>query len=482
MDIPGLTEALNDPVFRERAEQEAERLLETLKKEVKAEVRDIGVLRKSMRVTVPAAVISEHFKHNYDELAQDAVVPGFRKGRAPRPLVEKRFGSEMRESLKTTIVGQSFYAAAENEKLETLGDPLFQVESGDGVKLVEFGEAMAHLKLPDSGDFSYVCEMEIKPSFELPELKGIEIKTPVIEITDADVDEQILRHRKIRGRYEPLSDGAADRDDLIIADVKLSSDGVEIKTERDVQLGVRASRLDGVPLLDLEEKLRGAKVGEVRTAEGTLPDDYERADLRGKPAHFEFTIREVKRLVPLTMQEYAAAMGAESEQMLRQDVRSEMEHEKDELIERAKKQQVFDYLLKNTQLDVPPDLSARQTDRAVMRRVIELQQRGVPWSDIEARIDDLRTSAKAQVASDLKLEFILSKIAKQFEIGVTDEEVNTEIARIARRYGRRFDRVRDDLQKQGLLAQLAEQIRQDKCVDALLAEAKFVEVKREDAK
>ncbi len=482
MDIPGLTEALNDPVFRERAEQEAERLLETLKKEVKAEVRDIGVLRKSMRVTVPATVISDHFKHNYDELAQDAVVPGFRKGRAPRPLVEKRFGSEMRESLKTTIVGQSFYAAAENEKLETLGDPLFQVESGDGVKLVEFGEAMEHLKLPDSGDFSYTCEMEIKPSFELPELKGIEIKTPVIEITDVDVDEQILRHRKIRGRYEPLTEGAAERDDLIMADVRLSCDGVEVKTERDVQLGVRASRLDGVPLMDLEEKLRGAKAGEVRTAEGTLPDDYERADLRGKPASFEFTIREVKRLVPVSMEEYCAALGAESEQMLREDVRHELEHQKEELIERAKKQQVFDYLLTNTQLDVPPDLSARQTDRAVMRQVIELQKRGVPWSDIEARIDDLRTSAKTQVASDLKLEFILAKIAQKFELGVTDEEVNTEIAGIARRYGRRFDRVRDDLQKQGLLAQLAEQIRQDKCVDTLLAEAKFVEVKREEAK
>ena len=161
--------------------------------------------------------------------------------------------------------------------------------------------------------------------------------------------------------------------------------------------------------------------------------------------------------------------------------REDMEAELDEMIHRAGREQVYDYLLENTKLDVPSGLSARQTDRAVVRRVIELQQQGLPESEIDARIDELRTSTQEDVGRDLKLGFILDKVAKQLDVDVADEEVNTEIARIARRYNRRFDRVRDDLQAQGLLTQLAEQIRHDKCLQQILAKAEMVEVTEEPA-
>lgn len=477
MDIPGATEAMNDPHLREKAEKQAERLLEELKKNVQAETKDVGVLRKELRITVPAQVINDHVAHNYDELMQDAVVPGFRKGRAPRQLVEKRFGAEVRESLKTSILGQSFFAVAEKEKLEVLGDPLFQIKVGDGVKLMDLGEAMEHIHLPENGDFSYTCEIEIKPAFELPELKGIEIKSPEIEITAEQVNEYIDRQCKIRGRYEPRTEGATEKDDLLIADVTLLSGDQVVKREDNVQLGIRPTRLDGIPLMTLDQVLDGAKPGDKRNVDCTIPDDYERTDLRGKPGRFEFQIHEVKRQVPIAPESLAEQLGLADVKTLREEVRAELESEKDRLIERAKKEQILQYLLEKIPLELPTDLSARQTDRAVMRRVIDLQQNGLPWSDIEARIDELRTSAKEDVARDLKLEFILEKVAKQLEVGVTDEEVNTEIARIARRYNRRFDRIRDDLERRGLMPQLAEQIRQDKCVHLLLQDAKIVAVK-----
>ena len=142
-------------------------------------------------------------------------------------------------------------------------------------------------------------------------------------------------------------------------------------------------------------------------------------------------------------------------------------------MERARKAQVEEYLLQNVPLELPQDFSARQTERAVVRRIIELQQRGVPMSDVEARIDELRTSAKEDVARDLKLSFILEKVAESLDIHVTDEEVNTEIARMAQLYNRRFDRVRDDLQSRGLLDQLVEQIRQNKVIERLLEQAEM---------
>jgi trigger factor len=471
MDIPGAT-GVPDREALQKAEEESERLLDELKKEVRAEVRDIGVLRKELSITVPAKIIADHMEHNYAELVHDAFVPGFRKGRAPRRLIEKRYGAEVRQSLTSSMVAQSFFAAVDKESLDVLGDPLLSITTDAGTKLMDVDEALQHLKLPETGDFSYVCEIELKPKFELPELKGIPVKTPPVEVTDAMVAEQILQRRTMRGRLEPVTDGPAERDDLVIADVVLTVDGQEVKHEENVTVGVRPTRLEGIALHTLDQVLAGVTPGATRTAECNIPDDFERPDLRGKAGQFEFKVHELKRLVPEPLPEFLQAWGFDQEGEARRHFRQELEAERDQRVEQAKKTQVEQYLLQHTTLDLPLDFSTRQTERAVMRRVIELQQRGVPPTDIEARIDALRTSAKEQVANDLKLGFIFEKVAEQIEVEVTDEEVNTEIARMARLYNRRFDRIRDELQARGLLAQLVEQIRQNKCVDWLLTQAK----------
>lgn len=482
MSEAGLSDALRDPELTAAANDRAQELLEELKSEVQVETKDIGTLRKELIIKVPGEVIAKHVDHNYDELANDAVVPGFRKGRAPRRLIEKRFGHDVRQSLKTTIIGQSFYAAADKAEIEPLGDPLFHVTGKEGhPNLVDFEEALTRLELPAEGDFTYSCELEIKPTFELPELKGIEVKTPQFEINDEQVDEQLERQRKIRGHYEPVTAGAAEPDDLIVADVTLKVGEETVKTEENVQLGVRPTRLDGIALTELGDQLKGVKPGDTRTVTAKVPDDYERPDLRRQDAEFEFQVHELKRQVPAPLEELIQQSGAEDEAQLRQFIREDLEAEKEQYTRRAQHAQLTDYLLEKTPMDLPEDLSARQTDRAVLRRVIELRQQGVPESDVEAKIDELRTSAAEDVARDLKLGFILEKVAEELGVTVTDEEINTQIAMIARRYDRRFDRVRDELQSQGLLSQLGEQIKHDKCLQQLLADAQVVEVTPETA-
>jgi len=477
MDIPGVARDRDEHELLDRADEEAEKLLAELKEKVQVEVEDAATLRKKLAITVPAEVVADHLEHNFKELRSDAIVPGFRKGRAPLRLIQKRFAADVRESLKTSILGQSYFAAVESQEFNVLGDPLFNIATDEGEKLMEIDEALEHIKLPESGDFTYRCEIEIKPTFELPELKGIPIKTPKITITEKDIKDQLMRQRKIRGRYEPLAKGKAKHDDQIIAKVKLAVDGKVVKEEANVELGVRATRIDGILLEDLDKAFSGAQPDDERSVECEIPDDYERTDLRGKRGRFEFKIHEVKRLKPVPVKTLVEQSGAQSESELRQFIRDDMEAERDRLVERAKKEQVLDYLLEKIPLELPDQLSARQTDRAVLRKVIDLQQRGVPPSDIDAHIDELRTSAKEEVARSLKLDFILEKVAEQLEVTVTDEEVNTEIARIARLYNQRFDRVRDNLHSRGLLTQLAEQIRQDKCVATLLADARIEEVK-----
>ena len=480
MSVPGLASAVETPEMLERAERETERLKQSLKEKVQAKINDVGTLRKEMTVTVPAEVIQDHFNHNYNEIRTDVMLPGFRKGRAPKNLLRRRFGKDVSQSLKTSIIGQSFATAAENNNLTVLGDPLFRIQKDNEVKLVEFAEAFAAIELPENADFVYSCEFEIKPAFEIPELKGIEVKSPIVTIDDDTIAQHIERQCKIRGKYEPVADGeGAQEEDMLLADVSLKSDGKDVKSEANVQLGIRPTRLDGIALMELGKLLDGMKLGEQRSCECTFPDDYERIDLRGKKGNFEFKVNEIKRLIPATIEAYRESIGATDEAEMRKLVMEELEAERDRLVLQAKKQQVLDYLVASTKMDMPERLSARHTDRAVMRRVIELQQNGVPSGEIEANIDELRTSAAEAVKRGLCLEFIMEKVAEKLEVKVTIEEVNTEIARIARLYNQRFDRVRDELHSRGLLPQLAEQIRQDKCCMIMLRDAKIVEVAAE---
>jgi trigger factor len=259
---------------------------------------------------------------------------------------------------------------------------------------------------------------------------------------------------------------------MVIADVTLRAGERVVRQLENVTLAARPQRVEGVALESLGDVLAGARAGERRTLEVTLPDDFDPQDLRGARATFEFTIQDIKRLkLPPLNLETLKAQGFDDEQEFRRYVRSAMESRLDEEIRRGLHAQLCKYLLEKTPLDLPEGLSARQVDRAIIRRVLDLRRRGVPQAEIDKHADELRTGARDQALTELKLYFILEKIADQFQVEVAEEDVNARISAIARHYGRRFDRVRDELAQQGGLESLYLQIRDDKCLDELLARA-----------
>jgi len=464
---------------------------EALKKVVKVEVADAGVLRKTITVTVPRESLDLELDKDYKELISEAVVPGFRRGRAPRRLVEKRFGSEVGEQVQTRIVPNAFMAAIEKEDLKVLGDPMVWVkvkdkkakgEEGAAEKeqLLDMASALQHMKLPEQGDLTFKCEVEMKPKFELPSLDGVPVEKPDIKISDEDIDARIDRVRAMRGNWVPVTDGEVEEDDLVICNLKMTVDGKVVKTEENARLAARPQRLEGAVLENLGEVLEGAKIGDARQIEGELPDDHEVADLRGKKATFDLTINEIKRLeMPPLEEQYYKSQGFDTLEEYRAWLREMMQGELDSEIKRSMREQVRQYLLEKTQLDLPEGMSARQTERVVLRRMIELQRRGVPQAEVEKYGDKLRTGAREQAVAELKLYFILEEIAEKLEIEVTEEEINGQIAAMARAYNRRFDRVRDDLARNNGIESLYLEIRDEKCIDKILETAEITEAKVE---
>ena len=469
---------------------EQQKLMAELKEAITVQREQVGSLRLKLTVNVPRDTVDKQLGKQISELKRDAAIHGFRKGHAPLRLVEKRFGSDVGEQLKGQLIGSGYLAAVEKEALKPLGDPLIWVKLKEQrfgenqkprsvavEKLLPLDQAIDHLPMPKEGPFSFSCELEIKPEFELPKLDKIPIERATITIDEEDVEVELSRMRMRRGTFQPIEEGEVERDDLLYVAMKLSVDGELLETEDNFDIAARDIRVKGIPLVGLGDALEGHEVGDDVTFEATVPDDHDNLGLRAKTAKFEFTIREIKRLeLPPIDDEFLSSMGIESEKDLRNTLRSLLESELERTVKRKMYDHVGQYLLDHTNLDIPEGLSQRQTERSVARRMMELLQSGVPATEIERVRDEMRAKAHDQAIRDLKLFFILEKIAEEREIDVNEEQLNAAISQIARRSGKRFDRVRDELSKRDGLTTLYLQLRDEKVLDGLVADGEVTEV------
>ncbi len=466
-----------------------EKLMAELKEAVTVQREDLGGLRMKLTVTVPRDTIEGRMSKEFAELKREAAIPGFRKGHAPLKLVEKRFASDVGEQLKSQMLSSGYLAAVEKEEIKPLGDPMIwckvkedrvgedgKPRQAEVEKLVSLDQALEHLTLPKDGPLTFACELEVKPVFELPSLSKIPVKRPKVSIRDADVDEAVAHLRTRDATFEPVEKGPVQFNDMIYADLKLMIGDEQIMHEQNTDLAARPMRIRGIPLPELGNALKGAKIGDTVKHEATVPDDHDSSDYRGKTARFEITIHEIKRMVvPPVDAEFLESAGFESESELRDAVRSELESRLERTIKGRMLEQIGDYLIEKTQLEIPTGLSQRQADRSVARRMIELYQRGVPETEIAKEADAMRSAAREQTARDLKLYFIVEKIGDDREVGVNEEEFNAAVAEMARRSGKRFDRVRDELSKGDGLSMLYVQIRENKVLEQLLSDAEISE-------
>ncbi len=473
-----------------------EKKMAALKEAISVEREDLGGLRMKLTVTVPRETIDERMGDQFAELKRDAQVPGFRKGHAPMKLIEKRFGSDVGDELKGKLLGSGYMAAIEKEDLKPLGDPQIWINTteeriGDDEvakqvdvdKLVGFETALEHVQLPKDGAFTFACELELKPEFELPKLEKIPLEKPAVSISEDDVEAELKKMRMMRGAFEPVEKGKIVADDMLYAAMKMTVDGDTIAQDDNFDMAARDINVKGVRLEGFGDAVVGKKINDEFVFEATVPDDHEDADLRGKTAKFDLKILEIKRLkLPDIDEAFLSSVGMESEKELREAMKSGLEAEVDRVVARKMHDQIGDYLIDNTKIEIPAGLSQRQTERSVSRRMMEMLQSGMPASEVTKAVDEMRASAAEQVVRDLKLFFVLEKIADDREVDVNEEEMNGAIAQIAARAGKRFDRVRDELSQGDGLNTLYMRIRDEKVLTKLVEDAEVTEATPEKKK
>jgi trigger factor len=427
-------------------------------------VEDAGAARKKIKLEIPAERIKGKLEEAFGELQHDAAIPGFRRGRAPKRLIEKRFGSDIRGTVKQQVVAEAYEKAISESKLDAIGEPevdLAKVELKDGEKL------------------EVIVEVEVSPEFELPSIEKIAVKRPKLEATDERLNLAVENLRKYFGSWHDSS--AVGENDTVTADVKVSlEDGTIVAEQPSVNLAMKteeAANIAGIKFENLYEKVQGKKNAETATLEGTLPDDHPDEKHRGQKVKIELAIKAIKHQdLPEVDAKFAEMLGFDTVDALKADLKERLVVQLEQETKGAIAQQVYRYLLSNTNLELPSKLSQRQMGTVLRRRATELMQRGVPESEIVQQIDALRISSAQQAAVDLRLFFIMSKLAEQFGIEVKDGEVNARIAAIAMQYGRRPEKLKSQMSSSGQLEQLYLQIRDGKVVDKLVEMGEVTEV------
>jgi trigger factor len=431
-------------------------------------IEGAGPCRKKIIIEIPEQKIKKATNEQYETLRKEALVPGFRKGRAPRRLLERRFGKETTEQVKLKLLADASEAAVKDSELKTIGEPDIDFEK---------------IELPAEGPLKFDFEVEVRPEFELPGLEGIPVTRTALEVTDEQIDRQIEQERRWSGIWTPRPDDVpAELDDQIIAEVVLKVEAVEEEQKLDnVEIYVRQNGFVGViPVEGLDKLLVGAKAGDTRQTSVEVPKTFFREEYRGKKVDIQIAVKDIKWLKPAELDENLLKRhGVENEDELRDKIQDILQSQLETQGRTKMREQIDKYLLDNTDFDLPLDVVAQQASSVLQRQYTNLLLRGLSREQIAEQIEQLQAGSEQQAKQQLKTFFIMDKVADKLGISVSDEEINGHIAQLAMQRGQRPERMREEMARNGSLAQFSLEVRQDKCIAKLLETATITETKAE---
>lgn len=370
-------------------------------------------LGRRMTVAVPVESIDQEVKTRLKSLAGRVRVDGFRPGKAPLNVIEKRFGRQVRDEVNQELVQKTFNQAVVEQQLRPVGQPRIELSR------VEPGQPL-----------EFTATFEVYPSVELTIPEGFTIERPAVTVTDADIDTVVDRIRKQNVEWKTVSRAARDGDRVAI-DFVGRIDGEPFEGGRAenyrVVLGSK-SLVDG-----FESQLAGSAAGSTVTVNVTFPATYPVATLAGKPAQFEVKINEVEEpALPELDESFFAAYGVKDGGVaaFREQVRANIAREVDQAVKTKVKLQVIEVLLQQVKLDLPAVLVESEVMMRMNRTRMQLRQSGVDDKTLKLDRDRFEPSAKRAVAVGL----IVSEILRRNNIRVKPEELRSKVEELAAAY------------------------------------------------
>jgi trigger factor len=415
----------------------------------------------TLQIELPPEEVSKEWDAIANSFARFAKIQGYRPGKAPRAVIEKRFRKEIQDELTKKLVSKSYHEAIEQEQL--------RVASLANIEDVQLGEDKS---------MRFRATVVTAPEFELPEYKNIPVQLPETTVSDSEIDAALERLRDQSADFVDVPERGLEIGDFAVIDFEGASDGKPIS-----EIAPQASKnLHGGKKFWLRlasdnflpkfcEQMVGQKPGETRTVTVDFVTDFPVKELAGKQANYTVTVREIKQKVWPALDDVFAAKLIPGKTLadLRETIERDIAHEKVHERERAKEGQVVKYLHERIQFELPPALLKSETRRILADLVQRNRERGVPDEMLKDKEKELIESAAGLAAHRLKTNFILHRIAERESIKVLREEINARLREEAARYNVPVEKMRKELQEHDGLETFMEQMVLGKTLDFLKA-------------
>jgi trigger factor len=426
---------------------------------MKVEVENQPPGMATLRIELPPEDVRKEWDAIANNYSRYARIPGYRAGKAPRQVIEKKFRKEIQDELTKALVSKSYHEAIAEKQLRVVS----LTDLGD----VEFGEDRS---------MRFRATVVTAPEFELPEYKNIPVQLPGTEVNETEVDTAIERLRDQVADFIDVADRELAMGDFAVIDYLGAIDGVpisEIVPEASKNLhGGKKFWLHLAPenfLPKFCEQIVGMKPGDTRSVQIVFPADFPVTELGEKKADYAVTLNEIKeKVLPPVDDAFAAKiMPGKTLADLRHTIEHNLEHEKEHEIERVKEQQIVKFLHEHISFDLPPTLLKNETRRALNELVHRNRERGVPDELLKGKEKELIEGAGSLAAHRLKTNFILHRIAEAEKIEVTRDEIDDRIREQAAHYNVSVEKMKKEFEENDRINGLAEEILLGKTLDFL---------------
>ena len=373
---------------------------------------------------------NEAYNNNKSKIS----VPGFRKGKVPRQMVEKMYGPGVFYEEAADICIRKSYS----EELDANSD--IEVVSRPEVEVTQCEKGKS---------FIYVANVALKPEVKLGKYKGVKIEKVETEVTDADIDAEIEKERKANSRTIVVEDRPVKDGDITVIDFEGFVDGVAFEGGKGENYPLTIG--SGAFIPGFEEKLIGAEIGKEVDVEVTFPEDYQAEDLASKAAVFKCTVHEIKETeLPEVDDEFASEVSDfDTVAEWKEDLKKSLTEKKEASAKDEKETKALEAAIENAEMDIPDAMVDFECENMINDYAMRLRQQGLTIDQYMMftgmDMDGLKAQMKPQALKTIQSRLVLEAVVAAEKLEATDAEIDEEITKMAEMYGMEADKIKDTI-------------------------------------